>query len=160
MIDSATFRRVLGHYPTGVCVITAVDPENGPVALVVGTFTSVSLDPPLVGFLPVKGSYSWAQIERAGRFCVNVLGSDQKALCGQLASKGAEKFDGVEYDMTGNGSPLLKDVIAWIDCDIDQVVDAGDHYFVLGRVLEMDTGREQSPMLFFQGKYGEFAPTN
>lgn len=159
MIDSATFRRVLGHYPTGVCVITAANPEKGPVGMVVGTFTSVSLDPPLIAFLPDKSSSTWPQIEQAGRFCVNVLASEQKGVCKQIATPGTDKFAGLDYDLTKNGSPLLKDVVAWIDCDIAEVREAGDHYIVLGRVVEMDTGSEASPMLFFQGKYGEFSVT-
>ncbi|MFM6931786.1 MAG: flavin reductase family protein, partial [Novosphingobium sp.] len=76
-IDPAVFRRVLGNYPTGVTVVTAMGEDGQPIGMVVGTFTSVSLDPPLVGFLPDKRSSSWPQIEKAGHFCVNVLARDQ-----------------------------------------------------------------------------------
>ena len=71
--DSATFRRVLGHYPTGVCVVTAVEADGAPVGMVVGSFTSVSLDPPLVAFFPAKTSQSWPRLAAVGKFCVNVL---------------------------------------------------------------------------------------
>src|SRR3546814_2223086 len=78
--DAATFRKILGHYPTGVCAITAMSDTGIPSAMVVGSFTSVSLDPPLVAFLPDKSSTSWPKIEASGRFCVNVLGDNQEAL--------------------------------------------------------------------------------
>lgn len=156
-IDPARFRQVLGSYPTGVCAITALDGAGAPLAMIVGTFTSVSLDPPLVGFLPDKSSSTWPQIEAAGRFCVNVLGSDQQALCRQLAARGAEKFAGVEYQTSGNGLPILPDTIATIECALHAVVEAGDHWFVLGRVLGMEVSREDDPMLFHRGRYGGFA---
>lgn len=157
MIEASTFRRVLGHYPTGVCAITAMPEAGMPAAMVVGTFTSVSLDPPLVGFFPDRKSSSWQQIERAGRFCVNVLAADQVELCKQLAASGPEKFAGLEYGLTKGGSPLFANVVAWIDCELEQVVEAGDHYLVLGRVTSLDSEREAPPLLFFQGQYGCFS---
>ena len=154
--DSTTFRRVLGHYPTGVCVVTAVD-QDGPTGMVVGSFTSVSLDPPLVAFFPAKSSSSWPRIEEAGRFCVNVLASDQQLLCRQFSAKGADKFAGVAHRVSFLGSPILDGVVAWIDCTLEAVHEAGDHYIVLGRVKALEVDRPDKPLLFFQGAYGEFA---
>ena len=154
--DSADFRRVLGHYPTGVCVITATGADGMPVGMVVGTFTSVSLDPPLVGFLPGKSSASWPLIEASGKFCVNVFASNQMAACRQLAGRGPDKFAGVDYSISASGLPLIADCIAHIECALHAVQDAGDHWFVLGRVLAMDAG-QGDPMLFFNGQYGGFA---
>ncbi len=156
-IDSATFRRVLGHYPTGVCVVTAMD-QGAPVAMVVGSFTSVSLDPPLVAFFPARTSTSWPLIERAGKFCVNVLGSDQRPLCQQLSGKGEDRFSGVTHRASANGSPILDGVVAWIDCTLDAVHEAGDHYIAVGRVMALEAGTPGKPLLFFQGGYGEFNP--
>lgn len=155
--DSATFRRVLGHYPTGVCVVTAVDQGDGPTGMVVGSFTSVSLDPPLVAFFPAKTSNSWPRIERAGKFCVNILASDQQLLCGQFAARGPDKFSGVSHRVSSNGSPILDGVVAWIDCTLEAVHEAGDHYIVLGRVVALEVESPGKPLLFFQGIYGEFA---
>jgi 3-hydroxy-9,10-secoandrosta-1,3,5(10)-triene-9,17-dione monooxygenase reductase component len=157
MIDAATFRQVLGSYPTGVCAITTLDADNVPHAMVVGSFSSVSLDPPLVGFFPDKKSLSWPRMERTGRFCVNILGSDQRALCRQLTVSGGEKFSGVGYSLSGNGAPLLDGVIGWIDCDLHSVTDAGDHFLVLGKVLALGNARDGDPMLFFKGRYGGYA---
>lgn len=155
--DSATFRRVLGHYPTGVCVVTASEAEGTPTGMVVGSFTSVSLDPPLVAFFPAKSSSSWPRIEAVGKFCVNVLASDQMALCRQIAAPGPEKFAGIAHRVSANGSPILDNVVAWIDCALEAVHEAGDHYIVLGRVVALEVDRPGRPLLFFQGSYGEFA---
>lgn len=156
LIEAANFRAVLGNYPTGVAAITAMTDKGVPVGMVVGTFTSVSLNPPLVGFLPDKGSSSWPQIAAAGHFAVNVLASDQAELCRQLAGKG-DKFAGVDFTLSPHGLPLLPDVIAAIECRIHSITDAGDHFFVLGAVLGLEAKREGDPMLFFKGRYGGFA---
>jgi 3-hydroxy-9,10-secoandrosta-1,3,5(10)-triene-9,17-dione monooxygenase reductase component len=155
VIEPSLFRQVLGHFPTGVTVVTA-RPETGPVGMAIGSFTSVSLDPPLVGFLPAKNSSSWPAIEAAGSFAVNILADDQESLCRTFASKADNKFDGVEWRAAGSGSPILGGVLAWIDCDIESVVEAGDHWFVLGRVRELQVAREGKPLVFFRGGYGSF----
>lgn len=152
------FRQVLGQFPTGVCVVTAA-PAGAPLAgMVVGSFTAVSLDPPLVAFLPDRSSSSWPKIETAGKFCVNILGADQEALCRRFASKSADKFDGIAHRLAQSGSPILDDCVAWIDCDIASVTEAGDHFIVLGKVNELQINTGGLPMLFFQGGYGKFSP--
>jgi flavin reductase (DIM6/NTAB) family NADH-FMN oxidoreductase RutF len=158
VIDSAVYRRVLGHYPTGVCVVTATLPDGQRAGMVVGSFTSVSLSPPLVGFFPDVSSSSWPQIESAGKFCVNILASDQKDLCRRFSAKGDDKFAGLTHRVSANGSPVLDGVVAWIDCTLDKVHEAGDHYIVLGLVQELDIIRPEQPLLFFRGGYGSFAP--
>jgi 3-hydroxy-9,10-secoandrosta-1,3,5(10)-triene-9,17-dione monooxygenase reductase component len=155
-IEAATFREVLGYYPTGVCVITAMGADGAPVGMVVGSFTSVSLDPPLVGFFPATQSGSWPQIAAAGHFCVNVLSSDQTALCRQIASPG-DKFAGVDYTVSLHGLPVLDGAMAAIECVLESVSPAGDHLLVLGRVLGLEARRDADPMLFFRGRYGGFA---
>jgi flavin reductase (DIM6/NTAB) family NADH-FMN oxidoreductase RutF len=156
-IDSARFRQVLGHFATGVTVITAA-PDGDPVGLAVGSFCSVSLDPPLVLFCPDKTSTSWPTIERAGAFCVNILAEDQEDVCRVFASKGTDKFRGIGWKAASTGSPVISDVLAWVDCHIDQVHDAGDHHIVVGRVVELSVEREGRPLLFFRGGYGRFEP--
>jgi flavin reductase (DIM6/NTAB) family NADH-FMN oxidoreductase RutF len=156
-IDSALFRQVLGSYPTGVSVVTALGEDGNPVGMVVGTFTSVSLDPPLVGFLPDKKSTSWPQIEAAGHFCVNVLGSDQQEVCRQVSAKGPDKFVGVQYELSQHNMPVIAGSIATIECTIHSIVEAGDHWIVLGNVLGLEITRDEDPMLFHRGRYGGFA---
>lgn len=161
--DAQDFRTVLGHFPTGVTIISGTD-EGQPVGFTIGSFTSVSLDPPLVGFLPMKDSDTWAAIERGGSFCVNVLSRDQADLCWQFAKTGneAERYDDVAWHAAPTGSPIIDRAVAWIDCNIEEVYEMGDHYFVLGRVvaLEADADHDGSgpfPLLFFKGTLGGFA---
>jgi 3-hydroxy-9,10-secoandrosta-1,3,5(10)-triene-9,17-dione monooxygenase reductase component len=155
-IDPAQFRQVLSHYPTGVAVITSLDAAGEPLVLVVGSFTSVSLDPPLVGFLPDKRSTTWPQIHATGHFAVNILGSDQTALCRQLAGKG-DKMEGVAWHVSPRDLPILDEALVAIECRIAWVHEAGDHHFVLGQVQAMEVRRDGDPMLFHRGRYGGFA---
>jgi flavin reductase (DIM6/NTAB) family NADH-FMN oxidoreductase RutF len=157
-LDKQWFRQVLGQYPTGVCVVTATPPDGPPAGMVVGSFTSVSLDPPLVAFFPDKSSSSWPRIAQAEKFCVNILGEDQESVCRRFASKAADKFEGQPHRPSGSGSPIIEDVVAWIDCEVHSVQEAGDHYVVLGRVLDLQIDSPRLPLLFFQGGYGAFAP--
>lgn len=156
-IDSGDFRRVLGHFPTGVTVVTAAGADR-PVGVAIGSFVSISLDPPLVGFFLGTNSGSWAPMAEAGHFCVNVLCEDQVELCGVMASKADDKFDGVDHSPApGSGAPVLPDVAAMIDCEIAEVVPAGDHNLIVGRVLALETLRDAPPMVFYKGQYGSFA---
>jgi flavin reductase (DIM6/NTAB) family NADH-FMN oxidoreductase RutF len=158
-IEPDWYRRVLGQYPTGVCVVAADEPGTGPCGMVVGSFTSVSLDPPLIAFYPAKSSTSWPRIEAAGAFCVNILGADQEDVCRTFSAKAGNKFENVPFHRTPQtASPIIDGVVAWIDCDIEAVQDAGDHVLVLGRVRELDVHRPGLPLLFFQGGYGRFSP--
>lgn len=156
-IDPAQFRKVLGSYPTGVCVVTALSADERPIGMVVGSFTSVSLDPPLVGFFPDRKSTSWPQVEEAGRFCVNVMGSDQQDICRAVGAKGDQKFVGVDYIVSEHGLPIIANAIATIECRLHSVTEAGDHWFVMGEVLRLESAREVDPMLFHRGRYGGFA---
>lgn len=156
--DPKTFRRVLGHYPTGVCVITALEADGKPIGMAVGSFTSVSLDPPLVAFFPDRGSSSWPRIEAAGHFCVNVLAAHQEPLSRAFATRAEDRFAGVPYRLSETGLPILGDIVAWIDCELHAVHEAGDHFIVLGRVRALDVERQHAPLLFFRGGYGGFAP--
>jgi flavin reductase (DIM6/NTAB) family NADH-FMN oxidoreductase RutF len=154
--DEAKFRQVLGHYPTGVVVITAIGDDAEPAGLAIGSFTSVSLEPPLVAFFADKASSSWPRIESAGSFCVNILGEDQEDVSRVFASKGADKFASIGWRPGRTGAPVINDVIAWIECEIERVDDAGDHWIVLGRVVDLEVGHSGGPLLFFRGGYGRY----
>jgi flavin reductase (DIM6/NTAB) family NADH-FMN oxidoreductase RutF len=149
------FRQVLGHFPTGVVIVTAID-EGTPVGMAIGSFTSVSLDPPLIAILPAKTSVSWPRIAAAGAFCVNVLNARQEALCRTFATSGADKFAGVPWQPSPSGAPVLTGTLAWIDCSLEQLVEAGDHYIALGRVRALDISADPAsePLVFFKGGYG------
>ena len=157
--DPKWFRQVLGQYPTGVCVVTAQpEGEARPVGLAVGSFTSVSLEPPLVAFLPDRKSSTWPKINACGRFCVSILAADQEPVCRQFASKLPDKFDGILYRASPGGAPIIEGCVAWIDCELHSVEEAGDHFIVIGRVAELHLESGGLPLLFFQGGYGQFLP--
>lgn len=158
MVSPLDFREALGRYPTGVTVITSQAPEGAPVGMVIGTFTSVSLDPALVGFLPMKNSSSIGAIRESGRFCVNVLSEHQEQLARDISRPPAQRFEGVSWQSSETGGPRIEGAVAWIDCSIESIQDAGDHYFVLGRVEGLELGAPNLPLLFFRGGYGRFTP--
>jgi 3-hydroxy-9,10-secoandrosta-1,3,5(10)-triene-9,17-dione monooxygenase reductase component len=156
-VDGARFRQVLGHFPTGVTVITAIT-DAGPVGLAVGSFFSVSLDPPLVAFCAGKSSTSYPKIAEVGHYCVNVLADEQEDICRIFASKGDDKFATIGWRPSpATGAPVINDVLAWIDCEIHAVHEAGDHYIVIGRVHELEVGHEGGPLVFFRGGYGRYS---
>lgn len=159
-VNRGRFRQVLGSYPTGVTVVTAIDEDGNPAGMAVGSFTSASLDPPLVAFLSDRASTSFPRIRTASSFCVNVLAADQEDLCRTFATRGGDKFAGVAWSPAKSGAPRLDGVAAWIDCDFESVSDAGDHYLVLGRVRALDAHSERLPLVFFQGGYGRFSPSS
>lgn len=149
-IDQALYRQVMGHFPTGVVVVAS----PGPVGTAIGSFQSLSLDPALVLFSITKTSSSWPKIRDTGVFCASVLGEDQEHVSRAFAQSGADKFAGLGYTAMGSGSPRIDSCVAWIDCDITDVYEGGDHDIVIGRIREMAIEREVKPLLFFRGGYG------
>ncbi|MFH8447228.1 flavin reductase [Streptomyces sp. NPDC018026] len=156
-LDPAYFRLVLGHYPSGVVAITGRNAEGAPVGMVATSFTSVSLDPPLVAFLPMRTSTTWAALRETGAFCVNVLPAEQEHISRQLAAKGGDKFGGIAWRTETTGSPVLAGAVAWVDCTVSAVHEAGDHFIVVGLVEDLAIGEPASPLLSFQGGYGTVA---
>ena len=153
MAAARRFRDVLGRFASGVTVITSMS-AGQPVGLTCQSFSSVSLDPPLVLFIPSKTSRAWPAIQRSGVFCVNFLADGQQDLSNQMAGRGDDKFAGVEWTpTTATGSPLLAGTLAHVDCRIQAVHEAGDHWIVLGRVLELDSHDAEQPLLFYRGAY-------
>lgn len=162
--DPDHFRNVMGHFPTGVTVVSGIDADGAPHGFTIGSFTSVSLDPPMVGFLPQIGSDTWEAIAPSRSFCVNVLSGEQSDLCWKFARSAADstRFDGVDWHAAPSGSPIIDRAVAWIDCSVEHVHDMGDHHFVLGNVGALDAdadhdGKPPEPLLFFKGALGGFA---
>jgi len=156
-VDSARYRQVLGHFATGVTVVTTARSDR-PVGLAVNSFTSVSLDPPLVAFCVARTSTTWPTIRTMGSFCVNILADDQEAICRAFAGHGDERFRGVGWRPAESGAPILAGVLAWLDCTIEVEHDGGDHIMVVGRVRAMDVDHEGRPLVFYRGGYGRFEP--
>lgn len=145
-------RQVMRHVPTGVAVVAAATPD-GPVGLAVGSFVSVSLTPPLVGFFVAHASTTWPVIEPHGRFCVNVLGEEGEDTCRAFAVSGGDKFAGVTWRPSPAGSPVLDNALAWFDCTTNTISDAGDHRFVLADVHDLSVRPAGGPLVFCHGTY-------
>ncbi|MDL4818518.1 flavin reductase family protein [Actinomadura opuntiae] len=149
--DPATFRRALGHVPTSVCVVTTSD-QNGPTGMTVGSFTSISLDPALVGFFADSASTTLLRLRHAGHFTVNILSDAQGAICQAFARKHGDRLADVPLVSGEHPAPRVAGAIGWIDCGLESVVTVGDHELVVGRVLDLDVPSVPSgPLVFFRG---------
>ena len=155
-LDPAQYREVMGHYPTGVTVVTGMSTDGQPIGMVVGTFTAVSLDPPLVAFMPTTSSGTYALMRDSAAYCINVLAHDQLDVCRLMAVPRPGKFDDVAWAPSTYGAPVLEEAVAHIHCRPHDVIPAGDHYIVLCEVQAMGVNRPATPLLFFQGGYGGF----
>lgn len=156
-IDDARFRQVLGRFATGVTVVTGLA-RGEPVGLAVNSFTSVSLEPPLVAFCVAERSRTWPRLRSEGNFCVNILAEDQEALSRAFAGRPPDRFLGVGWRPGRSGAPILAGVVAWIECAVEAEHAAGDHVIVVGRVQDLDVGHEGRPLVFYRGGYGRFEP--
>jgi flavin reductase (DIM6/NTAB) family NADH-FMN oxidoreductase RutF len=155
-IDSKLFRQTLGQFCSGVVIATGcLDGE--PAGFAAQSFSSLSLDPPLVALFPGKHSSSWPKLRDSGSFCINILGHDQRALCEQFAKSGIDKFAGLDWRTGATGSPILEGVLAYVDCELEAEHEGGDHTIAVGRVRELAVERaDGAPLLFFRGAYGTF----
>jgi 3-hydroxy-9,10-secoandrosta-1,3,5(10)-triene-9,17-dione monooxygenase reductase component len=153
VVAPRVMRDVLGHFASGVTVVTATT-AAGPIGFTCQSFSSLSLDPPLVVFAPARTSSTWPQLRAMGRFCVNVLAEDQTELSGAFARSGVDKFAGVHWRPSRLGQPVLDDVVAWIDCELWAEYDGGDHTLVAARVLDLGADPQRRPLLFHRGSYG------
>jgi 3-hydroxy-9,10-secoandrosta-1,3,5(10)-triene-9,17-dione monooxygenase reductase component len=150
------FRQVLGHFCTGITVITAMD-DGVPVGFSCQAFAALSLDPPLVVLCPALTSATWQRIARVKLFAVNVLTEDQHDLAGKFGRSGPDKFDGVTWSPNAVGSPVLDGVLTWAGCEVEAVHPGGDHYIVIARVRELGECGSQRPLLFYRGRYATSA---
>ncbi|GAA5039410.1 flavin reductase (DIM6/NTAB) family NADH-FMN oxidoreductase RutF [Thermocatellispora tengchongensis] len=155
-ISSERYRHVLGHFVTGVTVVTAMH-ADGPVGFTCQSFGALSLDPPLVLLCPSKVSTSWPKVAAGGRFGVNMLAHDQIALCRRFAVSGGDKFADVPWAAGRfSGAPMLPGTLGWLECEIVTVHEAGDHWIVVARVLDLAASSDRRPLTFFRGTLAGF----
>lgn len=153
--DAARFRATLGSFASGITVITAQAP-HGPVGMSCQSFFSLSLDPPMVALSPSRASTTWPHLRESGAFCANVLSDQQQHICRAFAVSGGDKYKNVRWQPSAiTNSPRLENCLAWIDCLIDRVIEAGDHYLVTAQVIDLEV-RDGRPLLFYRGGYGTF----
>ena len=154
--DVSQFKEAMGRFTTGVTIVAGID-DGQPVGFTCQSFLSLSIDPPFVGVAPARTSTSWPRIARSGSFCVNVLTDAQEELCRGFAVSGGPKFDGVDWHPApGTGSPVIEGSLAWVDCRVELVHDAGDHELILGRVLDLGVD-DGTPLLFFRSGFATVA---
>ncbi|MGP4043540.1 flavin reductase family protein [Streptomyces sp. 2A115] len=157
--DADAFRNVLSRFATGVVAVTGrAGVGFRPVGLTVNSFTSVSLDPPLVSFCAGRTSRTWPVLRNSERICVNILGAGQEEISRRLARSGADKFSAVPWSPSPSGQPVLDGTIAWLECSVEAEHPAGDHHIVVARAHVLATVDEDSPLLFYRGEYGRFTP--
>jgi 3-hydroxy-9,10-secoandrosta-1,3,5(10)-triene-9,17-dione monooxygenase reductase component len=156
-ITPKAMRDVLGHFASGVVVITAMH-EDRPVGFTCQSFASLSLDPPLVSFSPARTSSTWPRIREVGEFCVNVLADDHHEYCHGFARSGTDKFAGVTWAPAPSGAPMLGGVSAWIDCTLWNEYDGGDHTIAVGQVCSLGADPSRRPLLYHRGGFGIAPP--
>lgn len=154
-IPAEEFRRVLGHFPTGVCVVAAFDAET-PVGMAVNSMTSVSLEPPLVLVCPARTSRTWPAVRAAGEFCISVMAGHHEHISRAFSARGANRFERVAWHARTAG-PALDEAVAWLDCSLREEHPAGDHTIVVCEVIAAESPEPAStPLVFFRGRYGSF----
>lgn len=155
VLDPRTMRDVMGNFCTGVTVITALDGDE-PLGFACQSFSSVSLDPPLVSFCPARTSTTWPKIREIGTLAINMLTESQRTLCAAFAVSGGNKFRGVRWSPGDNGAPAIEGALARVEANIENEIDAGDHTIVVARVTGLTALHNDSPLLFYRGGYGRY----
>lgn len=154
MVDSHAFRAVLGRFATGVTVVTTLDRRRRDQGMTVGSFASVSLEPPLVLICIGHSASMYATMERATHFTVNILSESQEALARRFAEPGPNRFAGIGYSRGQNGIAVLDEVLGYVECEIVARHEAGDHDIVIGAV-EVAVANEGKPLLYYRGGYAQ-----
>ena len=152
-VSPAVMREVLGHFVSGIVVVTAAGPD-GPLGFTCQSFTSLSLEPPLVSLAPARTSSTWPRIRAVGAFCVNVLAAEHEDVSAVFARSGVDKFEGVAWTPGPCGAPVLEGVSAWVDCALWAEYDGGDHTIAIGRVRDLGADPSHPPLLYYRGQYG------
>ncbi|USV99413.1 flavin reductase family protein [Pseudomonas pergaminensis] len=157
-IEPLSFREALGHYASGITVITS-HIEGEPIGFTCQSFYSVSMNPPLVSFSVMSNSASYPKIRQAGRFAVNILSGEQVRISNQFARRGTDKWHDVDWQASPLGNPIIDGSLHWLDCDIHAEHVAGDHLIVIGEVkaLNLQEATATQPLLYFKGQYCKIA---
>lgn len=151
--DSRSLRSILGSFATGVVIVTTLDAKDQPVGVTANSFSSVSMDPPLVSWCLKTNSYSLPAFRHSKRFAINVLGSPHIDRCHRFAQGHAEKWRDVEFHAGKSGCPLFDDAIATIECNLYSEHEAGDHIILIGEIVQARAVENHRPLVFYRGGY-------
>jgi flavin reductase (DIM6/NTAB) family NADH-FMN oxidoreductase RutF len=157
-MDSAEFKRVLGHWASGVAIVTTMTPDGRACGLTASSFASLSIDPFLVLVCVEKNADTHDCIRASGSFAVNILGHEDERIARRFAAWEVDrKFDGLAHHPEVSGSPVLDVALGWVDCRLHAEYEGGDHTIFVGEVLA-GNATEGSPLLYYRGGYGRFTP--
>jgi 3-hydroxy-9,10-secoandrosta-1,3,5(10)-triene-9,17-dione monooxygenase reductase component len=152
-VDQQEFRGVMGHFATGVTVLTTHDGDGHLYGLTANAVSSVSLDPPLLLCCVDKKAESYPAFSASRVFTVNILSNQQEIVSRRFAKSGGDKFGGMGYRLGANGAPVLNDCLAHIECEVRHEFDAGDHTIFVGEPVDMAMDQETDPLVYFRGGY-------
>ena len=156
-LDTSEFRRILGHWSTGVAVVATLDAAGEPRGLTANAVASVSLGPPLVLACIERIADTHDVLEQARFFAISILSADDEAIARRFAGDGTRKFEHLSWHAGPTGAPILDDALAWVDCHTHEVCDGGDHTIFIGTVVAGDA-REGQPLLYYRGGYAGLVP--
>lgn len=155
-LDSQLLRETFGCFPSGVTAVCAVI-EGAPMGIVASSYTSVSMDPPLVSVCMGSTSSTWPRLREASRFGINVLAEGQDVVCRQLAAKDVDRFAGINFDVTSGGAVLLSQAATWLECSVHAELEAGDHSIVLFEIHEVNREPHRLPLVFHGSQFRQLA---
>jgi flavin reductase (DIM6/NTAB) family NADH-FMN oxidoreductase RutF len=155
-LDPGQLRRTFGRFPSGVTAVCGLV-DLSPVGMVASSFTSVSIEPPLVSFCVANGSATWPALRAAARIGLSILSADHVAACKQLSAKAGDRFAGIAWHCTEAGAVLLEGAAAWLECTIENEIPAGDHKIILFRIHSLGAERTIKPLVFHDSSFRELA---
>lgn len=153
-IDSREFRNALGQFPTGVTIVTTLDPLGNKIGMTANSFSSVSLDPMLVLWSVAKTCKAFKAFTEAKQFAIHVLHANQKQISSQFASNCDDRFQDIDHATGHGGVPVLREYSARFECDTECLYEGGDHVILLGRVVAFDN-KKLPPLVFHAGRYAD-----
>lgn len=157
-VSAERLRHAIGHFATGVAIVTTLDADGAPVGTTANAVSSVSLRPPLVLVCFDRASLTLAALREHGAFVINVLGEQHREVSGEFARRGGSAWERVEHSRAATGAPRLHDVIASLECTVEHRLPGGDHEIVVGRVVGVATGEPgHAPLLYYRGAYASLA---
>ncbi|WP_025899784.1 flavin reductase family protein [Sneathiella glossodoripedis] len=154
--DARQFRDALGCFATGVSVVTSFNQQNEPLGVTVNSFSSVSLEPPLILFSLGHAGNHCQEYQQSGKFAVNILSDKQMHLCERFASPIEDRFSGVDHQIGENGAPVFEDSLSILECETFALQEAGDHLVFICRVTNVIAHTDEEPLLFYKGAFPRF----
>jgi len=151
--DSTDFRHCMGHFTTGITVVTTINEENVRCGMTINSFSSLSLEPPLVTFSVDKNAHNHNNFANCKKFVVNILAEAQQNISKTFAHPSSVEWNNVDYETSDDGCILIKDCIAYIQCEAENIYHGGDHTIIIGRVINFQMTSDEPPLLYFKGKY-------